>query len=147
MMKVKTLLLGVALFTLGSCKGRAELLVSTSSPNDATTNTLSEHIGLETLGGVLTPVLRRGCKFPCEVTQTFGTAMDGQDQITITLFQGNSDMTSRAKRLGRFMVSGIDPGPRGLSQVAITLRATTDEVTMSARIQNGSGKLGVSRID
>src|SRR5437868_14478923 len=92
------------LVVLVGCSSSAEITVATQNRGSSV---LAENIGIETLGGVLTPLLKSGCKLPCEFTQVFSTADDNQDQITVHLFQGTTAMVSGAKKLGAFRLSGI----------------------------------------
>lgn len=99
---------------------------------------LVEAIGIETLGGVFTPLLEIGCSIPCETTKTFGTAADGQTEISVTLFRGRAERVAGNHALGRFVVSEIPARPRGEPKVAITLRAESTGIVLSAREHSGA---------
>ena len=86
---------------------------------------MQEAVGLETLGGILTPLLQVGCKLPCEIKETFSTAADKQDQITIRLFRGVGPTVADAHALGEYRVDGIPPMPRGQPHIEVRL-ATKD---------------------
>ncbi len=77
-------------------------------------------LGLETLGGVLTPLINRNTTIPTSKSQVFSTAADGQTSVEIHVLQGERPMASDNKTLGRFMLSGIPPAPRGVPQVEVT---------------------------
>jgi molecular chaperone DnaK len=77
-------------------------------------------LGLETLGGVLTPLINRNTTVPTSKSQVFSTAADGQTSVEIHVLQGERPMASDNKTLGRFMLSGIPPAPRGVPQVEVT---------------------------
>src|SRR5262249_51410245 len=79
---------------------------------------VTEPIGLETLGGVFTPILKAGCSLPCEVTNTFSTAEDNQSEIKISLFRGSGARVSQNHSLGSFAILGIPPLPRGKPIIA-----------------------------
>ena len=99
---------------------------------------LVESVGIETLGGVFTPLLNAGCTLPCEVTNTFSTAADNQTEISVALLRGTEDLATDNHALGRFVVKGIPPAPRGEPQVAITLRAAGESISLAARELSGA---------
>jgi molecular chaperone DnaK len=129
---------------LAGCSSPAEIVVA---PQGSGITILEESIGIETLGGVFTPLLKKGCELPCEVTQVFSTADDGQGQITISLFQGASAIVSGAKKLGTFRVSGISPAPRGTPQIAVSFVADTERVVLRAFDKENKNRLKWTRID
>jgi molecular chaperone DnaK len=83
---------------------------------DVTPLTLS----IETLGSVATPLIERNTTIPVRKSQTFSTAADGQTQVEIHVLQGERPMASDNKTLGRFILDGIPPAPRGMPQVEVT---------------------------
>ena len=99
---------------------------------------LVESVGIETLGGVFIPLLEAGCTLPCEVTNTFSTAADNQTEISIALARGTKDLAADNHTLGRFVVRGIPPAPRGEPQVAITVRAAGKSISLAARELSGA---------
>ncbi len=76
-------------------------------------------LGIETLGGVATPVIPRNTTIPTSKSQTFSTAADNQPSVEIHVLQGERSMASDNKSLGRFILDGIPPAPRGLPQVEV----------------------------
>ena len=93
---------------------------------------LVQDIGLETLGGVFTPLLKRGLPASlAKQTQIFSTADDNQSQIKISLFRGSTNLTKSFTSYGLEVV-GIRPMARGPPQVAVTLSATDDAISISA---------------
>ena len=115
----------------------ASLDVEASSPAIAG-GSLVQSIGIETLGGVFTPLLEVGCTIPCEVTNTFSTAADNQSEISIALVRGTQDLAAHNHPLGRFVVKGIPPAPRGEPQVTITLRAAGGTISLAAHELSGA---------
>jgi molecular chaperone DnaK len=99
---------------------------------------LAQAIGIETLGGVFTPLLEVGCSIPCETTKTFSTAADNQSEVSIALFRGTADLAAHNHALGRFAVVGIPAAPRGVPQVSITFRADSTAITLVARELSGA---------
>ncbi len=83
---------------------------------DVTPLTLS----VETLGGVATPMIERNTTIPTKKTQIYSTAADGQTQVEIHVVQGERPMAADNKSLGRFILDGIPPAPRGVPQIEVT---------------------------
>ncbi|HLJ65014.1 MAG TPA: molecular chaperone DnaK, partial [Stellaceae bacterium] len=77
-------------------------------------------LGIETLGGVFTRIIDRNTLIPTKKSQTFSTAEDGQNAVTIRVFQGEREMASDNKLLGQFDLVGIPPAPRGMPQIEVT---------------------------
>jgi molecular chaperone DnaK len=83
---------------------------------DVTPLTLS----VETLGGVATPLIERNTTIPTRKSQIFSTASDSQSQVEINVLQGERPMATDNKSLGRFILDGIPPAPRGIPQIEVT---------------------------
>ncbi|MBI2036049.1 molecular chaperone DnaK [Candidatus Microgenomates bacterium] len=77
-------------------------------------------LGIETLGSVATPLISRNTTVPTAKSQVFSTAADNQTQVEINVLQGERPMASDNKSLGRFILDGIPPAPRGIPQVEVT---------------------------
>jgi molecular chaperone DnaK len=97
---------------------------------DVTPLTLS----IETLGGVATPIIERNTTIPVRKSQIFTTATDGQTQVEIHVVQGERPMAADNRTLGRFILDGIPPAPRGVPQIEVTFDIDADGIlNVSAR--------------
>ena len=123
----------IALLTFGChSQNRQPLVVEDNTPI-IVANSTTEALGIETLGGVFTPLIKSGTTVPCSLAEIFSTAADGQSQIMVTLVRGTNQMASSNRALGRFQVIGIPSAPRGTPKVEITFAITERQVLLSAR--------------
>jgi molecular chaperone DnaK len=77
-------------------------------------------LGIETMGGVMTKLIERNTTIPSKKSQVFSTAADGQTQVEVHVLQGEREMAQYNKSLGRFILDGIAPAPRGVPQIEVT---------------------------
>jgi molecular chaperone DnaK len=85
-------------------------------------------LGIETLGGVATPLIERNTTIPTKKSQVFSTAADGQTQVEVHVVQGERKMAADNKSLGRFILDGIPPAPRGIPQIEVTFDINADGI-------------------
>ena len=97
-------------------------------------------IGIETLGGVLTPLIERNSTIPTKKSQVFSTAEDNQSAVTIRVFQGERKMAADNKLLGQFNLEGIAPAPRGLAQIEVTFDVDANGILHVSAKDKGTGK-------
>ena len=125
----------------------APVVLEEPSPALGADGVLREHVGFETLGGVLTPVLRKGRRCPCERTVSFTTAVDGQTAIPLRVYRGASDRLEEAAALGSFEIRGIAAQPRGQAHVRVTLRLAGTRLELSATNPRGDRTLPIAATD
>jgi molecular chaperone DnaK len=97
-------------------------------------------LGVETLGGVLTPLIERNTTVPVRKGETFSTAADGQTAVTIHVLQGERPMASDNKSLGMFNLEGIPPAPRGVPQVEVTFDIDANGILNVSAKDKATGK-------
>ena len=97
-------------------------------------------LGIETLGGVFTRLIERNTTIPTKKSQVFSTAEDGQNAVTIRVFQGEREMASDNKLLGQFDLVGIPPAPRGVPQIEVTFDIDANGIVNVSARDKGTGK-------
>jgi molecular chaperone DnaK len=104
-------------------------------------------LGIETLGGVMTKLLTRNTTIPCRKSQIFSTAADGQTAVSIHVLQGEREMATQNRTLGRFDLVGIPPAPRGVPQVEVTFDIDANGIVHVSAKDLGTGKEQKIRIE
>ncbi len=97
-------------------------------------------LGIETLGGVATKLIERNTTIPTSKSETFSTAADNQPQVEIHVVQGEREMVADNKSLGRFVLDGIPPAPRGVPQIEVTFNIDANGILNVSAKDKGSGK-------
>jgi molecular chaperone DnaK len=97
-------------------------------------------LGIETLGGVFTRLIDRNTTIPTKKSQVFSTAEDGQQAVTIRVFQGEREMAADNKLLGQFDLVGIPPAPRGVPQIEVTFDIDANGIVNVSARDKGTGK-------
>jgi len=104
-------------------------------------------LGIETLGGVATKLVERNTTIPSSKSQVFSTAADNQTSVDIHIVQGERPMASDNKSLGRFVLDGIPPAPRGMPQVEVTFDVDVNGILNVSAKEKTSGKVQSIRIE
>ncbi len=97
-------------------------------------------LGIETMGGVLTPIIEKNTMIPTKKSQVFSTAEDNQPAVTIQVYQGERKMANQNKLLGRFDLTDIPPAPRGMPQIEVTFDINADGIMNISAKDKGTGK-------
>jgi molecular chaperone DnaK len=97
-------------------------------------------LGIETMGGVRTPMIARNTTIPANKSETYSTAADNQPGVEIHVLQGEREMAADNKSLGRFMLDGIAPAPRGVPQIEVSFDIDANGVLHVTAKDKGTGK-------
>ena len=104
-------------------------------------------LGIETLGGVMTRLIERNTTIPVKKSQIFSTAADNQTAVSINVLQGERDMATQNRTLGRFDLVGIPPSPRGLPQIEVSFDIDANGILHVSAVDKGTGKKQQIKID
>ncbi|HSX13672.1 MAG TPA: molecular chaperone DnaK [Chlamydiales bacterium] len=104
-------------------------------------------LGIETLGGVMTPLIERNTTIPSQKKQVFSTASDNQPAVTIVVLQGERPMAKDNKEIGRFDLTDIPPAPRGMPQIEVSFNVDADGILHVSAKDKQSGKEQKIRIE
>lgn len=97
-------------------------------------------LGIETLGGIATRIIERNTTIPTSKSQVFSTAADNQPSVDINIVQGERQMAADNKSIGRFMLDGIAPAPRGIPQIEVTFDIDANGILNVSAKDKGTGK-------
>lgn len=97
-------------------------------------------LGIETLGGVSTPIIEKNTTIPCKKSQIFSTASDNQPAVSIHVVQGQREFAAHNRTLARFELVGIPPAPRGIPQIEVTFDIDADGILHVSAKDLGTGK-------
>ena len=97
-------------------------------------------LGIETLGGVFNRIIDRNTTIPVKKSQVYSTAADGQTQVEIHVLQGEREMAANNTTLGRFILDGIAPAPRGVPQIEVTFDIDANGIVNVTATDKGTGK-------
>lgn len=97
-------------------------------------------LGIETMGGVMTPIIEKNTMIPTKKSQVFSTAADNQPAVTIQVYQGERKIANQNKLLGSFDLTDIPPAPRGVPQIEVTFDINADGIMNISAKDKGTGK-------
>ncbi len=97
-------------------------------------------LGIETLGGVMTPLIEKNTTIPVEKTEVFSTAADNQPAVDIHVLQGERKMANGNRTLGKFQLDGIPPAPRGVPQIEVRFKIDANGILSVTAKDKGTGK-------
>ena len=122
------------------------IIIEKDSPIVNHEGVLIESVGIETLGGVFTPLIQSGNKQPVSISQIFSTAADNQNQIMLRIYRGNGKMVNEVTSLGNYQATGIRKAPRGVPQIEITFSVVDSEIKIFAKDLKTNKQISIVKI-
>jgi molecular chaperone DnaK len=127
----------------GIVRSRASVILEPKAPIVAG-SLLTEAIGIETLGGVFSPLLPAGTRVPMRSTEMFSTGADDQREIKVRVYRGNAERVADARALPVATITGLAPRPRGKTQISVTVSVAADgSIALLAASYDAADRLAI----
>jgi molecular chaperone DnaK len=137
--------IALSLLLFGSTPTRT-IIVEDRTPMVGPNRVTTAALGVETLGGVFTPLIPRGTRVPCSVSEVFSTAADGQTQILVSLVRGADSLAAKNHSLGRFQIVDIAKAPGGEPRIEVTFTISEQSISLSVRDLTGRSDVKIVRM-
>jgi molecular chaperone DnaK (HSP70) len=133
-------------FISGFCSSlESKVVLEENSAATQSTN-LTESIGIEIFGGMFAPIVLKNTQLPTSISNTFSTAGDNQDHLTIAIYRGISKMIKDNTSLGKFKITGFKPELKGVPKIEVTFEVSKNEITLKVKDLRNNNELKLEKL-